>query len=166
MRIVTKISEGWDLDECGWDLAEWLERLTANAVVATVLGSIPASFDTVESEGWHMKQCWISCIKRKNPNIPLKKISEGRTSTYILHLSVCHHAQAVQREVCDMDWAVRVGSQLRLPGDPLLLLRGRNRQVHAVHTAPLPAMGRQTYTRQENNFTLIFSHDCKVHKKK
>ncbi len=32
----------------GWDLAEWLERLTANA---TVLGSIPASYDTVESEG-------------------------------------------------------------------------------------------------------------------
>ncbi len=35
----------------GWDLAEWLERLAANAVVATVLGSITASFDTVESEG-------------------------------------------------------------------------------------------------------------------
>ncbi len=39
------------------DLAEWLERLTANAEVATVLGSIPASFDTVESEGRQMKQC-------------------------------------------------------------------------------------------------------------
>ncbi len=36
------------------DLAEWLERLTAK--VATVLGSIPASTDTVESEGWQMKQ--------------------------------------------------------------------------------------------------------------
>ncbi len=35
----------------GWDLAEWLERLTANAKVATVLGSIPESSDTVESEG-------------------------------------------------------------------------------------------------------------------
>jgi hypothetical protein len=31
-------------------------RLTANAEVATVLGSIPASTDTVESEGWQMKQ--------------------------------------------------------------------------------------------------------------
>jgi hypothetical protein len=31
------------------DLAEWLERLTANAEVATVMGSIPASSDTVES---------------------------------------------------------------------------------------------------------------------
>jgi hypothetical protein len=30
--------------------AEWLERLTANAKVSTVLGSIPASSDTVESE--------------------------------------------------------------------------------------------------------------------
>jgi hypothetical protein len=32
-------------------------RLTANAVIATVLGSIPASSDTVESEGRQMKQC-------------------------------------------------------------------------------------------------------------
>jgi hypothetical protein len=32
------------------------KRLTANAKVATVLGSIPASFDTVESEGRQMKQ--------------------------------------------------------------------------------------------------------------
>ncbi len=37
---------------------EWLERLTANAEVATVLGSIPASSDTVESEERQMKQCW------------------------------------------------------------------------------------------------------------
>jgi hypothetical protein len=33
------------------DLAEWLVPLTANAEVATVLGSRPASSDTVESEG-------------------------------------------------------------------------------------------------------------------
>ncbi len=33
-----------------------LERLTASAV-ATALGSIPASSDTVESEGRQMKQC-------------------------------------------------------------------------------------------------------------
>jgi hypothetical protein len=38
-------------------LAVWLERLTANAVVATVLGSIPTFSDTVESEGQQMKQC-------------------------------------------------------------------------------------------------------------
>jgi hypothetical protein len=37
--------------------SEWLERPTANAKVETVLGSIPASSDTVESEGWQMKQC-------------------------------------------------------------------------------------------------------------
>ncbi len=44
-------SQEWvDLAECGWDLAEILERLTANAIVATVLGSISASSDTVESE--------------------------------------------------------------------------------------------------------------------
>ncbi len=40
-----------------WDLAERLERLAVNATVATVLGSIPASSDTVEWEGWQKKQC-------------------------------------------------------------------------------------------------------------
>jgi hypothetical protein len=34
-----------------------IERLTANAEVATVLVSIPASTDTVDSEGRQMKQC-------------------------------------------------------------------------------------------------------------
>jgi hypothetical protein len=33
------------------------DRLTAKAKVSTVLGSIPASSDTVEPEGWQMKQC-------------------------------------------------------------------------------------------------------------
>ncbi len=44
----------------GWDLVKWLERLTAYAVVATVLGSIPASSGTVESEGRQIKgaQAW------------------------------------------------------------------------------------------------------------
>ncbi len=56
---------GWDLAECGWDLAEWLERLTANAVVATVLGSIPASFDTVESVGRHEAALNIVHKKKK-----------------------------------------------------------------------------------------------------
>jgi hypothetical protein len=40
----------------GGDLAEWFERLTAKSDVATVLGSIPASSDTVESEERQMKQ--------------------------------------------------------------------------------------------------------------
>ncbi len=51
----------------GWDLALWLERLTASAEVATVLGSIPASTDTVESEGRQMKQRWKQNIEKKNP---------------------------------------------------------------------------------------------------
>ncbi len=42
---------GWDLAESGWDLAEWLERLAVNAKVATALGSIPASSDSVKPEG-------------------------------------------------------------------------------------------------------------------
>ncbi len=63
---MAKYNDGWDLDS----RAELLERLTANAVVATALGSIPASSDTVETEGLQMKQCWITYIKRKN----LKKV--------------------------------------------------------------------------------------------
>jgi hypothetical protein len=51
----------------GWDLAKWLERLAVNGKVATVLGSIPASSDSVESEGRQMRQCWITYIKIKNP---------------------------------------------------------------------------------------------------
>ncbi len=43
--------------EIGWDVAEWLERLTANAEVTTILGSILASSDTVESEGQQIKPC-------------------------------------------------------------------------------------------------------------
>ncbi len=61
-------TSGWDLAVCGWDLAElWMRssrRLAANAVVATVLDSTPASSDTVESAGRQMKQCWISYIKK------------------------------------------------------------------------------------------------------
>ncbi len=58
---------GWDVAEYGWDVGELLDRLTFNAEVATVLGSIPASSGTVESEGRQMKQCWIKYI----PKIPL-----------------------------------------------------------------------------------------------
>jgi hypothetical protein len=32
--------------DCGWDLAEWLERLDANVKIASVLGSTPASSAT------------------------------------------------------------------------------------------------------------------------
>ena len=62
--------------ECEWDLAEWLdlERLTANAKVATVLGPILASSDTVESEGRQMKQCWIKCGKKSPQKIFEKNI--------------------------------------------------------------------------------------------
>ncbi len=54
----------------------WLERLTAKAPVATVLGSIPASVGTVESEGRQMKQCWILYEqKEKNPPKKYKEIN-------------------------------------------------------------------------------------------
>jgi hypothetical protein len=40
-----------------WGLNEWFEFLTTSAEAATLLGSIPASSDTVESEGRQTKQC-------------------------------------------------------------------------------------------------------------
>ena len=51
-----------------WDLAEWLERLATlavNAKVATVQGSIPASSDTVESEGGRWSIVEYRTLKRK-----------------------------------------------------------------------------------------------------
>jgi hypothetical protein len=54
----------------------WLKRLTANdEVVATVLGPIPASSDTVESEGRQMTQCWILYIKKSKIIHLIKKIN-------------------------------------------------------------------------------------------
>jgi hypothetical protein len=54
------LKHGWDLG-MGWrmrsSLVVALQRLTVNAQVATALGSIPASVDTVESEERQMKQC-------------------------------------------------------------------------------------------------------------
>jgi hypothetical protein len=38
-------------------------HITVNPMVATVLGSIPASLDTVESEERRMNQCGIKCLK-------------------------------------------------------------------------------------------------------
>jgi hypothetical protein len=46
-----------EIKPSGWNLAEWLERLADNAWVASVLGLILASCDTVESDGRQMKQC-------------------------------------------------------------------------------------------------------------
>ncbi len=72
----------------GWDLAGWMRSsrvwMTSSRewmrstrvvrasdsqcrIVATVLAPIPASSDTVESEGRRMKQWWISYKKQKNP---------------------------------------------------------------------------------------------------
>jgi hypothetical protein len=45
------------------DLAKWLERLNASSKFATVLGSIPASSDTVDYEGRQTKQCGIKYKK-------------------------------------------------------------------------------------------------------
>ncbi len=66
--MVSKLSEIWsglfipDTDPDFWDVSEWLERLTVNAEVTTIPGSIPASSDTLEYEGRQMKQCWTKYI--------------------------------------------------------------------------------------------------------
>jgi hypothetical protein len=59
LLILNSQTMGQCYGSCGWYLTKWLERLTINAPVATVLGSIPASVGTVESEGRQMKQRWI-----------------------------------------------------------------------------------------------------------
>jgi hypothetical protein len=85
---------------------EWLERLAANAEVATVLGSIPASSDTVESEGRQIKQFGIQYIEEKNPkNSPCKK------RTCVWHAFLCQTAAAV---------FLSISSSMRWM-DPLLL---------------------------------------------
>ncbi len=53
----------------------WLERLAVNVV----LGSIPASSETVESDGLQMKQCWITYKK-----IPQKSSFKMFMVTYCL----------------------------------------------------------------------------------
>ncbi len=71
-------------------LAEWIERLAVNAKVATVLGSIPTSSDTAESEGrQQMKQCWIRDNKKKKKIHLVKKFIIGmqRDSTTVPYKS-------------------------------------------------------------------------------
>ncbi len=50
---------------------DFVDEMEVNAKVATVLDSIPASSDSVKSEGRQMKQCWIMYIKTKNLKTPL-----------------------------------------------------------------------------------------------
>ncbi len=74
---ITKLLRLRGLFSCTWtngrDVAEWLERLTANAVVGTVLGSIPASSDTVHAMLGAADEAVLNIVnKKKNPQkIPL-----------------------------------------------------------------------------------------------
>ncbi len=58
---------------------------TANAQVATVLGSIPASVGTVESEGRQMKQCCI-LYEQKEKNPPKKYFKKKTIILLLLNL--------------------------------------------------------------------------------
>jgi len=75
----------------GWDLAEWSDRLTANAEVATVPGSIPASTDTMESEGRQMKQSWIQYIWKKIALSLLFDDATSRKTTQEYRMACCHN---------------------------------------------------------------------------
>jgi hypothetical protein len=63
-----------------------LQRLTANAKVGTVLGSIPATSDTAESEGLQMKQC-----QQKHKNIKAEMIEKKK----YFQKSSCEEARVV-----------------------------------------------------------------------
>ncbi len=63
-----------------WMRPSWVVR-ASDCQVATVLGSNPASSDTVKSEGRQMKQCWIkygTCLKIKS-----KKFKKAQESCLI-----------------------------------------------------------------------------------
>ncbi len=56
----------WDITDCWWDQAEWLERLTANAEVVTVRISILR-----HSVIWGVAdEALLNKIQKKNPNKP------------------------------------------------------------------------------------------------
>ncbi len=70
-----------------------VDRLTANGWFAPILGSIPASSDTVESEGRQMKQCWIKYRKNKKNLFRLSYPRSKLTSTTLItciFLYPCH----------------------------------------------------------------------------
>ncbi len=56
-----------------------IQSMTANAKVATVLGLIPASSDTVEYEERQMKQCLIQYIVRYISKFPKEQIGVDYT---------------------------------------------------------------------------------------
>ncbi len=84
----------------GWDLAELLESLTANAKVASVLGSISAFSDTSEYKGRQMEQCWIKSIKKSQKIPPFMLI--------IQHWFYCFRAKLIQIQRRIKRWSLRV----------------------------------------------------------
>ncbi len=69
----------------GWDLAQWFERLTVNVKDATVLGSIPASFDTSGIWGTAddtVLNKYLPYLFKKIPKIPLKIWGEAEKAVW------------------------------------------------------------------------------------
>ncbi len=78
---------------CGWSSRVQVRASDCQCQIATVLGSIPASSDTVKSEGRQIKQCWIQYMKKKNlpsHNKDIKAVSLVGQSKIPDNLSNCH----------------------------------------------------------------------------
>jgi hypothetical protein len=76
-----------------------LELLTAVAEVATFLGLIQASSDTVESEGRQMKQCLIQYIRKNPKNLPGKISTIGKKISSDLYVCLLLQASFVPAAV-------------------------------------------------------------------
>jgi hypothetical protein len=61
------------------------------------MGSIPASSDTVESEGWQMKQCWIKYLE-KEKEIPKKYPFGIKAATTVVILPRCEKPEVLWPE--------------------------------------------------------------------
>jgi hypothetical protein len=72
-RVCMRSSRGWMRSSRVWTRSSrvWVRSIRvvrasdSNAKVATVLGSISASSDTVEFEGWQVKQCRRKYVHEK-----------------------------------------------------------------------------------------------------
>ncbi len=109
-----------------------------NAKFATGLGLIPASSDRVGSKGWHMKQCWITCIKRKK--IPTKSafklnIPHGNRALFCnFHILIrCHE------EICNCRKLISIFLQRRTKGSCFhFIFKYPGRRLKRYSPSPTP----------------------------
>ncbi len=95
----------------------------SKAEVAIVLGSIPASSDTVESEGRQMKQCWIQYIITKKSSLK-KKLAKTTSAKWSAdgRLYLAHPGPLPAGEGGGVGGGEGEGAAGGAPTRPLLLL--------------------------------------------